>query len=245
MPRALRIALCGSVDDGKSTLIGRILYDCRQVFADQMRSVEADSRRYGTQGDAADLALLVDGLRDEREQGISIDVAYRAFETPLRRFLVAAAPTLPGQASLARGARDRHSRLAARTSAKVIVPLPVADRPFGVRQVHDRQPPREAPRLRGAPHLPAGWRQRPPRSQPGPGLHRDRPRREHPQGGRGVASHGRRRVDRDRVLHQSLPVRTRLRPRTLCTRRLHGDLSWMRRSRRARGVTRRASTPRR
>ena len=80
MPRALRIALCGSVDDGKSTLIGRILYDCRQVFADQMRSVEADSRRYGTQGDATDLALLVDGLQDEREQGITIDVAYRAFD---------------------------------------------------------------------------------------------------------------------------------------------------------------------
>lgn len=88
----LRFVVCGSVDDGKSTLIGRLLCDCRQVFADQMRGVEEDSRRWGTQGDAADLALLVDGLLDEREQGITIDVAYRSFETPRRRFIVADAP---------------------------------------------------------------------------------------------------------------------------------------------------------
>ena len=88
----LRFVLCGSVDDGKSTLLGRLLYDCRQVFADQLRKVEEDSRRWGTQGDQADLALLVDGLRDEREQGITIDVAYRSFETPRRRFIVADAP---------------------------------------------------------------------------------------------------------------------------------------------------------
>lgn len=88
----LRFVLCGSVDDGKSTVLGRILYDCRQVFADQMHKVEEDSRRYGTQGDATDLALLVDGLQDEREQGITIDVAYRCFETSRRRFMVADAP---------------------------------------------------------------------------------------------------------------------------------------------------------
>ena len=88
----LRFVLCGSVDDGKSTLLGRILYDCQQVFSDHMRGVEADSRSYGTQGDRADLALLVDGLRDEREQGITIDVAYRTFETLRRRFVVADAP---------------------------------------------------------------------------------------------------------------------------------------------------------
>ncbi len=88
----LRFVLCGSVDDGKSTLLGRLLYDCRQVFADQLRKVEEDSRRWGTQGDETDLALLVDGLRDEREQGITIDVAYRSFETPRRRFIVADAP---------------------------------------------------------------------------------------------------------------------------------------------------------
>ena len=88
----LRFVVCGSVDNGKSTLIGRLLHDCRQVFADQMRSVEEDSRRWGTQGDAADLALLLDGLADEREQGITIDVAYRSFETPHRRFIVADAP---------------------------------------------------------------------------------------------------------------------------------------------------------
>ena len=92
MPPTLRFVLCGSVDDGKSTLLGRILYDCRQVSADHLLKVEVDSRRYGTQGDAADLALLVDGLQDEREQGITIDVAYRTFETSRRRFMVADAP---------------------------------------------------------------------------------------------------------------------------------------------------------
>ena len=92
MPPTLHLVLCGSVDDGKSTLLGRILHDCRQVFDDQMQRVEEDSRRYGTQGDAADLALLLDGLEDEREQGITIDVAYRDFETPRRRFIVADAP---------------------------------------------------------------------------------------------------------------------------------------------------------
>ena len=88
----LRFVLCGAVDDGKSTLLGRLLCDCRQVFADQMRKLEEDSRRWGTRGDQADLALLVDGLRDEREQGITIDVAYRSFETARRRFIVADAP---------------------------------------------------------------------------------------------------------------------------------------------------------
>ena len=88
----LRFVLCGAVDDGKSTLLGRLLCDCQQIFADQMRKVEEDSRRWGTRGDQADLALLVDGLRDEREQGITIDVAYRSFETARRRFIVADAP---------------------------------------------------------------------------------------------------------------------------------------------------------
>ena len=92
MPPTLRFVLCGSVDDGKSTLLGRILHDAHQVFSDEMERVAEDSRRYGTQGDAADLALLVDGLQDEREQGITIDVAYRSFETPRRRFIVADAP---------------------------------------------------------------------------------------------------------------------------------------------------------
>ena len=92
MPTPLRFVLCGGVDDGKSTLIGRLLHDCRQVFADEMLRVEEDSRRWGTRDDDADLALLVDGLRDEREQGITIDVAYRRFETGRRRFIVADAP---------------------------------------------------------------------------------------------------------------------------------------------------------
>ena len=92
MAPPLRFVLCGSVDDGKSTLIGRILHDCGEVFTDQMEGVAEDSRRYGTQGDATDLALLVDGLQDEREQGITIDVAHRGFATSRRRFIVADAP---------------------------------------------------------------------------------------------------------------------------------------------------------
>ena len=88
----LRFIACGSVDDGKSTFIGRLLFDSRAVFADQLRSLEADSRRFGTQGPRLDFALLVDGLQAEREQAITIDVAYRFFSTPARRFIVADAP---------------------------------------------------------------------------------------------------------------------------------------------------------
>lgn len=73
----LRFITCGSVDDGKSTLIGRLLYDTRLIFDDQLSALERDSRKYGTTGPAIDLALLVDGLEAEREQGITIDVAYR------------------------------------------------------------------------------------------------------------------------------------------------------------------------
>ena len=88
----LRLVLCGSVDDGKSTLIGRLLHECGTVFEDQMQAAEEASRRYGTQGSDADLALLMDGLMAEREQGITIDVAWRRFETPRRAFFVADAP---------------------------------------------------------------------------------------------------------------------------------------------------------
>ncbi len=88
----LRFITCGSVDDGKSTLIGRLLYDSKMVFADQLAVLEADSRRVGTQGDAIDFALLVDGLAAEREQGITIDVAYRFFSTERRKFIVADTP---------------------------------------------------------------------------------------------------------------------------------------------------------
>ena len=88
----LRLITCGSVDDGKSTLIGRLLYESRAVFEDQLRALEADSRRFGTQGTRLDFALLVDGLQAEREQGITIDVAYRFFATPKRRFIVADTP---------------------------------------------------------------------------------------------------------------------------------------------------------
>nr|WP_268825716.1 sulfate adenylyltransferase subunit CysN [Sphingomonas lutea] len=88
----LRFITCGSVDDGKSTLIGRLLFDSKQIFDDQLAAVEADSARHGTQGDAVDLALLVDGLSAEREQGITIDVAYRFFNSARRKFIVADTP---------------------------------------------------------------------------------------------------------------------------------------------------------
>ncbi len=88
----LRFITCGSVDDGKSTLIGRLLYDSRQIFEDQLAALEADSKRFGTQGEHIDFALLVDGLAAEREQGITIDVAYRFFSTDRRKFIVADTP---------------------------------------------------------------------------------------------------------------------------------------------------------
>jgi sulfate adenylyltransferase subunit 1 len=88
----LRFITCGSVDDGKSTLIGRLLWDSKMVFEDQLAALEADSRRVGTQGGAIDYALLLDGLQAEREQGITIDVAYRFFSTDLRKFIVADTP---------------------------------------------------------------------------------------------------------------------------------------------------------
>ena len=89
---ALRFIACGSVDDGKSTLLGRLLHDARALFADQIDTLAADSRRFGTAGDAPDFAPLLDGLDAEREQGITIDVAYRYFATARRRFIVADTP---------------------------------------------------------------------------------------------------------------------------------------------------------
>ena len=88
----LRFITCGSVDDGKSTLIGRLLYDSKMIFEDQLATLEAESKRMGTQGEAIDFALLVDGLGAEREQGITIDVAYRFFATEKRKFIVADTP---------------------------------------------------------------------------------------------------------------------------------------------------------
>jgi bifunctional enzyme CysN/CysC len=88
----LRFITCGSVDDGKSTLIGRLLYDSKMIFEDQLAALEADSKRHGTQGEKIDFALLVDGLAAEREQGITIDVAYRFFATEKRKFIVADTP---------------------------------------------------------------------------------------------------------------------------------------------------------
>src|SRR5476649_1155663 len=88
----LRFITCGSVDDGKSTLIGRMLYDSKMIFEDQLATLESDSKRVGTQGQNIDFALLVDGLSAEREQGITIDVAYRFFSTEKRKFIVADCP---------------------------------------------------------------------------------------------------------------------------------------------------------
>ena len=88
----LRFITCGSVDDGKSTLIGRLLYESKMIFEDQLEALEADSKKIGTQGGDLDFALLVDGLEAEREQGITIDVAYRFFATDKRKFIVADTP---------------------------------------------------------------------------------------------------------------------------------------------------------
>ena len=88
----LRFITCGSVDDGKSTLIGRLLYETKLIFEDQLEALKLDSQKFGTQGERLDFALLVDGLQAEREQGITIDVAYRFFATPTRRFIVADTP---------------------------------------------------------------------------------------------------------------------------------------------------------
>ncbi len=88
----LKFLTCGSVDDGKSTLIGRLLYDCQLIMEDQLATLESDSRKIGTTGGDLDMALLVDGLQAEREQGITIDVAYRYFTSPQRKFIVADTP---------------------------------------------------------------------------------------------------------------------------------------------------------
>ncbi|MCB1635065.1 MAG: hypothetical protein KDI51_10785, partial [Xanthomonadales bacterium] len=88
----LRFITCGSVDDGKSTLLGRLLYESRQIYDDQLATLRSESQRMGTQNGELDFALLVDGLEAEREQGITIDVAYRYFATQRRRFIVADTP---------------------------------------------------------------------------------------------------------------------------------------------------------
>ena len=88
----LRFLTCGSVDDGKSTLIGRLLHDSRMIYEDHMAGLEADSATFGSAGDQVDLALLMDGLKAEREQGITIDVAYRYFSTAQRKFIIADTP---------------------------------------------------------------------------------------------------------------------------------------------------------
>ena len=89
----LRFITCGSVDDGKSTLLGRMLYEAQLIFDDQVDNLVKDSKKIGTQGENVDFALLVDGLAAEREQGITIDVAYRFFSTDQRKFIVTDSPT--------------------------------------------------------------------------------------------------------------------------------------------------------
>mgnify|MGYP000913981274 CR=1 FL=1 len=88
----LRLLTCGSVDDGKSTLIGRLLHDSKMIYEDQLAAITQDSKKVGTTGEKVDLALLVDGLQSEREQGITIDVAYRYFSTDKRKFIIADTP---------------------------------------------------------------------------------------------------------------------------------------------------------
>ena len=88
----LRFLTCGSVDDGKSTLLGRLLFETKAVFSDQLAQLKLDSKKFGTQGNSMDYALLLDGLSAEQEQGITIDVAYRFFSTEKRKFIVADTP---------------------------------------------------------------------------------------------------------------------------------------------------------
>src|ERR1700746_559388 len=88
----VRLLTCGSVDDGKSTLIGRLLYECGSILDDQLGALQRESRRFGTTGDDLDFSLLLDGLEDERQQRITIDVAYRFFATPERAFIVTDTP---------------------------------------------------------------------------------------------------------------------------------------------------------
>ena len=88
----LRLLTAGSVDDGKSTLIGRLLFDSKRLYEDQLQALERDSKRVGNAGDHIDYALLCDGLKAEREQGITIDVAYRYFSTNRRKFIIADTP---------------------------------------------------------------------------------------------------------------------------------------------------------
>ena len=104
----LRFITCGSVDDGKSTLIGRLLHDSRLIFEDQLAAIERDSQKHNTTDEAVDLALLVDGLQAEREQGITIDVAYRYFSTDTRKFIIADCPGHEQYTrNMATGASDR------------------------------------------------------------------------------------------------------------------------------------------
>ena len=91
----LRLLTCGSVDDGKSTLIGRLMFDSKQLYTDQLAALERDSKRMGHAGEDIDYALLLDGLKAEREQGITIDVAYRYFSTNKRKFIIADTPFVP------------------------------------------------------------------------------------------------------------------------------------------------------
>src|SRR6188508_3727422 len=88
----LRFITCGSVDDGKSTLIGRLLFESKMIYEDQLAAIQKDTQKYGTTGGELDLALLTDGLEDERQQGITIDVAYRYFSTDKRKFIIADTP---------------------------------------------------------------------------------------------------------------------------------------------------------
>ncbi|HRS18828.1 MAG TPA: GTP-binding protein, partial [Bacteroidales bacterium] len=88
----LRLLTCGSVDDGKSTLIGRLMFDSKMIYEDQLAALERDSKRIGHAGEEIDYALLLDGLKAEREQGITIDVAYRYFSTNKRKFIIADTP---------------------------------------------------------------------------------------------------------------------------------------------------------
>ena len=138
----LRFITCGSVDDGKRTLIGRLLYESKMIFEDQLAALEADSKKVGTQGGELDFALLVDGLAAEREQGITIDVAYRFFSTDTRKFIVA---DTPGHEQYTRNMVTGASTADARGDPdRCAQGRADADAPAQLHRVAARHPPRRA-----------------------------------------------------------------------------------------------------
>ena len=143
----LRFITCGSVDDGKSTLIGRLLYDSKMIFEDQLAALESDSAKHGTQGEEIDFALLVDGLAAEREQGITIDVAYRFFTTEKRKFIVADTP-----------GHEQYTRNMVTGASTADLAIILVDARKGILQQTAHKPNFQRTNKKNAAHPVCGWR---------------------------------------------------------------------------------------